>query len=194
MSSNRIDFYTKVHKGLRAGLFRLSQQAASMDYNEPQAVGAFVAELRALLARLSTHARHEAEFIHPLLAEKLGQSFDADHASLEVEQARLAREAERLPGAPPAARAPAGLRVYRDLNSFIARYLAHLEEEESVMPRLWERCTDAELGGVMARFGASRSADEALADIGWMLPALSAVERTELLAGLLSARRGSPAA
>ncbi len=194
MSSHRIDFYTKVHKGLRAGLFRLSQQAARIDYREPQALGAFVAELRALLARLSAHARHEAEFIHPLLAEKLGQTFDVDHASLELEQARLVREAERLPGTPPAERAEAGLRVYRGLNGFIARYLAHLEEEESVMPRLWERCTDAELGGVIARFAASRSADEALADIGWMLPALSAVERAELLAGLVSARRGPAAA
>jgi hypothetical protein len=36
----------------------------------------------------------------------------------------------------------------------------------------------------MAAFGASRPLGEALADIGWMLPALSAPEQSELISGM----------
>jgi hypothetical protein len=39
----------------------------------------------------------------------------------------------------------------------------------------------------MARFAASRPLGAALADLGWMLPALNAVERAELLHGMSSA-------
>jgi hypothetical protein len=194
MTGNRIDFYTKVHKALRAGLFGLSQRAASADAADPQSLDALAAEVRAMLERLSAHAGHEARFVHPLLREKLGQAFDADHAALEAEQEKLAAQAGRLAHLAPRERREALLGFYRELNRFIARYLEHLEGEERAMPRLWECCTDAELGAVMSRFAASRSADEALGDIGWMLPALSAAERKELLAGLVSAPRGPGAA
>src|SRR5690348_5743318 len=40
MKTGRIDFYTKVHKGLRAGLFRLSERAAATDYSDSQALAA----------------------------------------------------------------------------------------------------------------------------------------------------------
>jgi hypothetical protein len=55
------------------------------------------------------------------------------------------------------------------------------------MVLLWERCTDAELGAVMASFGASRPLEEALADMGWMLPALSAEEQSEMIRGMSAA-------
>ena len=60
------------------------------------------------------------------------------------------------------------------------------------MPLLWERCSDHELRAVMARFGASRTLDETLADIGWMLPALSAEERAELIGGFSAALARRP--
>lgn len=183
MNAGRIDFYTKVHKGLRAGLFALSQRAAAADYAAPESVAALAAELRRLAARLSAHARHEERFIHPLLAEKLGASgFDAEHAQIEALQRELESRLEAL--ACCADPEPGGAAFYRTLNVFIARYLEHLEREEATMPLLWERCSDAELAEVMKRFGASRTLDETLADVGWMLPALSAAEQKELIGGV----------
>jgi len=188
MSYGRIDFYTKVHKALRSSLFELSQRAAMVDYADAQAVSAFSGRVRALLGKLSAHAQHEAQFIHPLLAEKTGESpFDAEHGALEEEQQSLVRLLDTVAQSPEAERRSRGLAFYRALNVFIARYLEHLDREEGTMPTLWERCSDEELAGVMARFGASRPLEEALADIGWMLPALSASEQSELIGGMSQA-------
>jgi hypothetical protein len=186
MSNGRIDFYTKVHKALRADLFRLSQEAAAADYAEPQAVTALTGRLQGIVTRLSAHAAHEARFIHPLMAEKgVGQPFDAEHEGLESEQGRLAERLAEVNGS-----AARGLTFYRALNLFIARYLEHLEREERTMPVLWERCSDEELAAVMARFAASRPLEETLADAGWMLPCLSAPERAELVGSLTRTSAG----
>jgi hypothetical protein len=190
---SRIDFYTKVHKALRASLFDLSQQAATTDYRDPRALQALTEALGGLLARLSSHAKHEASFIHPLLEAKTGnggRAFDADHGALEEKQLRLARLLAGVSTAPVDRTASEGLAFYRALNAFIARYLEHLDREEALMPVLWERCSDDELRSVMARFGASRPLDEALADMGWMLPALSASEQAELIGGMATALVG----
>ncbi|HYD55317.1 MAG TPA: hemerythrin domain-containing protein [Burkholderiales bacterium] len=191
--TGRIDFYTKVHKGLRASLFRLSQRAASIDYADSQALAGLAAELDGVLRRLSAHAGHEERFIHPLLAEKLGDTaFDREHAELESAQRALQDRLDAIARARTEERRPFGLTFYRALNVFVAKYLEHIDREEQTLPALWERCTDEELRAVLARFGASRPVEEALADIGWMLPALSAPEQAELIGGLsaaLSTRR-----
>jgi hypothetical protein len=184
----RIDFYTKVHKGLRAGLFAVSQRAAALDYADSTSVQALAAELRALLGRLSAHAAHEARFIHPLLLQKIGEScFDPEHAALELEQDSVGHALARLIAAPAEEREQSGLALYRTLNRFICNYLGHLEREEAIMPLLHERCSDAELANVMTRFGASRSPQETLADLRWMLPALNPMEQGEMLAGAAKA-------
>lgn len=188
MGTSRVDFYTKVHKGLRASLFRLSQQAGSIDYAQPEAAVSLSQSLEAVLGQLTAHAGHEEKFIHPLLSRKLDANpFDAEHARLEAEQRRLAVLMREVLAAPGERRRPSGLALYRALNVFIARYLEHLEGEERMMTVLWERCTDEELVAVLAAFGASRPVEEALADIGWILPALSASEQAEMIAGMSAA-------
>lgn len=190
MKQTRIDFYTKVHKGLRAGLFALSQRAAAANYADAAESAALAAAARAMLERLRRHAEHEARFVHPVLAAKLGHtSFDAEHAALEAEQRALESALAEVMEGSSEERWSCGLRFYRALNAFIARYLQHLEDEEAVMPQLWQCCSDAELAEVMARFAASRGLDEALSDLGWMLPALSVRERAELVGGMSAAMR-----
>lgn len=188
MTTGRIDFYTKVHKALRASLFEVSRQAALTDYGDPQAVSALAARVKALLARLSAHAGHEARFIHPLIAEKTGAcSFEAEHEALEREQEALADLLDAVARSQQAERGLRGLAFYRALNLFIARYLEHLDREEAAMPMLWAHCSDEELGAVMARFGASRPLEEALADVVWMLPTLNGHEQAELIGGVSKA-------
>ena len=70
MKPGRVDFYTKVHKALRAALFGFSARVASTDYADATQVQRLAAELGALLSRLSAHAAHESHFIHPLIAAK----------------------------------------------------------------------------------------------------------------------------
>jgi hypothetical protein len=181
-----IDFYTKVHKGLRAALFALSERAATTDYEAAECLPALMRELSEALGKLSAHAAHEARFIHPLLQEKLGATFDEEHAALENLQDGLIGELATVAQAAHGERRTRGLVFYRGLNRFIARYLEHLEREEAAMPLLREKCTDEELSGVLARFGASRTPGEAAGDLAWMLPALSPAERDELVRPLIS--------
>ncbi len=181
----RIDFYTKVHKGLRAALFDFSRQAATLDYADAGAIAPLAAALRHLLDRLDLHAAHDERFIHPRLSEKLGEArFDAEHSALQSAQEDLAAKLHAVADAPVEQRRDLGLAFYRALNLFIARYLEHIDREERTMPMLWEQCSDQELASVLASFGASRPLEEALADIGWILPALSAPERAELVGGM----------
>jgi hypothetical protein len=188
LNSGRVDFYTKVHKGLRAGLFRFSEGAGTADYTQPEALCALSQALDALLAQLSAHAGHEERFIHPLLAHKMDRMpFDAEHEALEGGQRGLARLMHEVRTAPEAQRRERGLVFYRALNVFIARYLEHLDAEERTMQILWERCSDEELAAVLAGFGASRPIEEALADMGWMLPALNAAEQAEVIGGMSAA-------
>ena len=60
MTTGRIDFYTKVHKGLRASLFQLSQRAAASDYADAQVL----ATLRASSDFCSLMSR--ANFFEPV--------------------------------------------------------------------------------------------------------------------------------
>lgn len=190
----KIDFYTKVHKGLRAGLFAVSEQAATTDFADGGAVNALAAAARDIFERLGSHAAHEDRFIDPLLVAKLGESpFVADHIALERDQVDLARRIAEINALVEEERRAAGLAFYRALNRFVASYLAHIDREEETMHLLWERCTDAELAGVMARFGASRPLRSTLADIGWMLPALSKPEQAELIGGMSAALCDGPA-
>jgi hypothetical protein len=118
MNTGRIDFYTKVHKGLRANLFQLSQRAAALDYADPQAIAMLQTAVWETLARLSRHAVHESRFIHPLLMEKTGESFfDAEHESLEAEQAQLEQRLTSVGSAAPNERRALGLAFYRALKS-----------------------------------------------------------------------------
>jgi hypothetical protein len=45
-----------------------------------------------------------------------------------------------------------GQAFYRLLNRFIAHYLIHIDEEEQLMPNIWEVAVEAELKSVMIAF------------------------------------------
>jgi hypothetical protein len=63
------------------------------------------------------------------------------------------------------------------------------EEEERLMPALWAMLDDADLRKIHAELLAGLRPEEKARTLAWMLPALSAPERAELLAG---ARASAP--
>jgi hypothetical protein len=182
----RIDFYTLFHKALRRELFALVDLAGRSDAADPAAAARLREASRRAWRMLAEHARHEDDFLHPLIAERLPAlhaAVEAEHARLDADQRALEAMAEAL-GADP----EAGLAYYRALNRFLAATLAHLDHEEAtIMPALWEAGADAALAELMGRFAASFSPEARLRDATLMLAAMSPAERAGYLAKLRQA-------
>ena len=186
----RDDLLTGIHKALRLGLLRVTVQLGAADWADPGDREAAGAEWQRLSGLLRSHAGHEDRHIFALLEAKRPGSLaalHADHEELDVLQ-------ELLDGAvQEAARgtaAGAGPRAYVQAAAFTGRYLAHLDaEDRTVMPGIWEACSDEEIAACRAAFMAEIGPDEAAYTQGLALPALSTPERVAML---VSARRHLP--
>jgi hemerythrin-like domain-containing protein len=188
----RYDPYSGIHKSQRARLFDLGRRAGALGPDDVEAVRALAAEARALLADIREHAEHEDTFFRPWLETldpSLAARFDAEHRELEPVLHGLENRAAAVENG-PGEDGGAWNRFYSDFMRFTARYLLHIDgEEAAIVPALWARYTDAEIGAEIQRFLATLSPAQRAAQMGWMLPAMSHEERTQLL-GMV--RAGSP--
>ncbi|MGW9439083.1 hemerythrin domain-containing protein [Streptomyces sp. NPDC055607] len=190
----RTDLYRNVHMGQRARMFALAADLGAADLDEPGALTAHAERCLALTGELRRHADHEDTFIHPLLRERApaaADALDAEHVRLDAAFAALDARARDLPATPADGLPEARHELYLALNEMVSAYLAHLHAEETVaMPALWEHTTEDELKAVFAAFQASRTADETLADLRAMLPALPPPTRTAIVRGAVGATPG----
>lgn len=189
----RDDLFTHIHKGLRHGLFTVTTQLGATDWNDDESVDDLADRWRPLLDLLRSHARHEDHHILRLLdgrdaalvdriTEEHGDLDDLlDHVAMQFDAVLQSRD--------PAA----GLALYRDMARYVAAYLPHLHEEETVvMPRIWDLCTDDEIGATRAAFMAEITADEQRTTIELMLPAIDRATRDLLLARTIPAAPAVP--
>lgn len=197
----RDDYFIWLHKGLRKGLFDLAVQAGATDWGDQRELAGLALDWNCLLGLLRAHARHERRHLFALLEcirPGSTRSVGADHEALERDLDALEAEfSEAVRGPVPAA----GLSWYRALADFIADYLPHLVEEETIlMPVLWESCDDEELAATRDSFVAEMGSTEVNLSRRLMLASASGPERLELLSSigsalpLKSARRAWPAA
>ena len=181
----RDDLLTGIHKALRLGLLRVTVQLGAADWADRDDREAAGAEWQRLSGLLRSHASHEDRHIFALLeAKRPGTlaALHADHEELDPLQDQLdhaVQEAARGTGA------GAGPRAYAQAAAFTGRYLAHLDaEDRTVMPGIWETCSDDEIAACRAAFMAEIGQEEAAYTQGLVLPALSTPERVALLAGV----------
>jgi hypothetical protein len=187
----RTDFYTVVHKGLRKRLFETVVLAGTANYADPDDRARLAAAIAGIVTTLREHAKHEDEFVHPIIEEVLpevARTLTSEHeehnrALDEVERAFAIAVAERTDAAAHLA--------YRVLARFTAHFLAHIEEEEAGQGRIWERAGEARFAAAMSAFKRSRTLDQSLAGWADMLPAMNPGERATMLRGL---RAGAPEA
>jgi hypothetical protein len=187
----RSDFYTVVHKGLRKRLFETVVLAGTANYADPDDRAKLAATVAEVVTILREHAKHENEFLHPIIAEVLpevARTLTSEHeehnrALDEVDRAFEVAVAERT-GA-------AGHLAYRVLARFTAHFLAHIEEEEAGQGQVWELAGEARFAVGMTAFKRSRTLDQNLAGWATMLPAMNPAERATMFRGL---RAGAPEA
>lgn len=190
----RHSFYRQIHKGIRAAASALVSEAGRTDFRSREDVQALERRVEEAFALFETHARHEDAFITPLLricAPDIAADCEADHRAqglrLRDLRSALALAAEGGESAP--ARGHAFL---LGLSRFHGEMLVHMaDEEERLMPALWEAFDDEALQRVHRALLEGLRPAERLAAMRFMLPALSAAERAELLA---AARAGAPSA
>jgi hypothetical protein len=189
-TTSRDDLFTVIHKALRAGLFAAALDAGRIDWQDPVQVGAYQRDWRRLVLLVQSHAKHEDEYIWPLLESKrpgavaeLGVAHEVVDADIEYVDAELAAVLK----APDAA---GGLTFYRALNRFVAHALDHFAAEEpAVMEMLWALCTDEELAACRAAFMATISPEERAATLELMLESSNTEELRTVLEGV---RAGMP--
>jgi hypothetical protein len=187
----RTDFYTVVHKGLRKRLFETVVLAGTTDYADSDERAKLAGTVAKVVTILREHAKHEDEFLHPIIAEvlpEMARALTSEHeehnrALDEVDRAFEIAVAERTGAAAHLA--------YRVLARFTAHFLAHIEEEEAGQGQVWELAGEARLAAGMSAFKRSRTLDQNLAGWAYMLPAMNPAERATMFRGL---RAGAPEA
>ena len=183
----RFSLYKQVHKGIRSVVSGLVEQAGRTDFRSPEEVAQLKARLDSAFEVFESHAAHETEFITPVLVvclPQLAADSEAEHREQEMRLRDLRSAFARVVAL--GSKAPAlGHAFVVALSRFEGELLLHMaDEEERLMPALWARLEDDALRRIHEALLASLPPEEKARAFGWMLPALSAPERAELLAGV----------
>jgi hypothetical protein len=177
--TGRDDFFTLIHKALRAELFAVAVEAGALDWGDERATLAFGGRWQALEDLLHMHSRHEDVHFFALAEDKAPGAT----SPLADEHEVLARALDAV-GVAVQASVDGGdaVDVHRHVARFVGDYLPHLDTEERiVLPLLWATCSDAELDACRAEFMADVPPDVAAFSMRLMLPALAPTERAALL-------------
>jgi len=184
MTEARYNMYRDAHKGLRLLLSELVERAGRTDYASRAELARLREEAQAAFGLLMSHAQHEHAFYGALLEQHcpgLAAAMEADHDDHESDLIDLACLLSDIDAEAPDASIRGhdfGLRLARA----VAALFVHMsDEEQQVLPALWQKLSDAALQAVNARLIASIAASERPAWLRLMLRALSHPERLALL-------------
>ena len=163
--------------------------AGTISWEDTAAANDFVAMWSKLTTMLEAHAADEHKHFFPLLdhhAHEVVAQAEAAHEDLERELTTLT---DTIAIAAGTRSQEHGLAVYRQVSAFVANYLLHiLDEETIVMPAIWQHCSDAEINAARLAF----QADQSPAGIVRSRRAiLTAVTQEELITMALGVQRGS---
>ncbi|WP_426574808.1 hemerythrin domain-containing protein [Aquihabitans sp. McL0605] len=182
------DLYRDIHKGIRAELFGLTMAAGSLAPDDDTGRAALAAHLAAVETLLTQHAGHEEDHVDPVLrdvAPDLAEEVDAEHAQLHHAFHAAAAFAAEIVHEEASERRGELQLLYLQLSGFTSAYLQHqLVEERIIMPLILESIgPDATMALMMTIIGSIPP--EQMADgLVFMLPAMNAPDRAEMLGGM----------
>lgn len=186
----RLDIYKEVHKGIRKALFDLAVRAGSTDFTSADSFQGLKEQFALTYNLLEVHAHSEDKYVEPLLRQcdaRRAAALTATHEALDATVSRLHRSLDDL-GVGQASIADQGRSVYLGLTRFISEYLGHIaDEEQELMPLLWENFDDEKLMNVTETIRANVPPPVMANFLRSMIPAMNHGERTELLLGVRKA-------
>ena len=199
--AERENLFRPIHKGIRSMLYDIGRQLQSTNFADVNESNAFATRLKhdlgnavsnCMLCLLSAHARHEEEDIFsqvrphdPRAVEAVMKEHhevsrrirEVSHTCDEV--MALTERDQRIEG---------GERLNREVDSLVAFYLAHLNNEEDLLlPALWKWFTDPQIRAMRIMFYASVPLSLFETWMRWTLPSLN---REELVAIFLDLKKG----
>jgi hypothetical protein len=181
----RVDLYGTVHKGIRTRLFDLCVELARCDFGSRSEVGIALEAYHRTVGFLREHHEHEDRHVEPALAAlapDILATVRRQHAAADAMIAELDALAAAAEGNDPRA---AGAALLARYHRFLVDYLEHMQAEETVvMPALWAKYSDQELGELRARVQGSIAPPRFAEWMEIMLPAMNLDERAGMLAGM----------
>lgn len=189
-----VDLYRDIHKGIRAELFAVTEEAGRIDPSPREERAALAGHLAGVVELLVSHAEHEDRGVQPTLEDQLpllAERIAADHEAIESRMNTLEELAGNVVEA-TTVHAPAELhRLYLELASFTSAYLEHQDVEERVVGPALEQAIGIEAATTIhAAIVASIPPAQLATSLAIMLPAMNVDGRAELLGGI---RAGAPA-
>lgn len=188
------DLYRDVHKGIRHGLFAVTESAGRVDPFDGAATAALRSRIEALLHLLDVHAAHEDEFLDPVIGRHLptlAAQLRREHERLDVLTAEIRRQLPALVAVDGADRRMAQHRLYLGLAEFTAEYLRHQATEEvEVLPALNRAAGVPELVEANSALVAAITPDDLAAYMSLIVEAASPLDLADLYGGM---RAGAPA-
>lgn len=187
------DLYRDVHKGIRHGLFHVTEQAGHLDPLDHVALGEERNRIELLLHLLDVHAAHEDEYFGPLIERHLpvlGAQLQREHAHLDAQTAEIRRQLTMLGCATGEDRRLGQHRLYLTLSEFTAAYLQHQTTEEvDLLPALNRVAGLDDLVEANAALVAAISPDEMDGYMRLIVPAVNPYDLAELYGAM---RAGAP--
>lgn len=174
----RADLYGPIHKALRHCQGETLSRLGRVDTADAADLHAALEALEDLLVFNEVHLRHEEQFLHPAIDDRMPSAVlrgRREHLHHGAAVAALRAEARAVVDAPPAARAHRMHQLYLRLARFMADNLLHMDFEESVIgPALHSLHGEAELDALHQRLIDSLAPQEAMQAGRWMRAALPA--------------------
>jgi hypothetical protein len=170
-------------------LLGLSNKLGSLDWSDPEEVGAVGEEFADMIRFLREHATNENLFQIPPLEERspgATRKMAEDHELLEKVIDRLEADWKKSAANP----GPEGYQLYMTFNRFLSGYLAHMDMEEGeVTSAMHHHFTDPEIGAMVGRIVARISPQDMAMMLRYILPGMNDGEREVFL---LNLKAGAP--
>jgi Hemerythrin HHE cation binding domain len=196
--TDRENLFRPIHKGIRLMIYQLGSQLQTANFADIAEGNRAVAQVKhdlgnplatCILCMLRVHSHHEEK---DLFSEVSAHDPDVvemmlrAHAELAEATRGVAKTGDEvLALTDPARRVEVGGRLLQEANELFARYLTHLNVEESMLvPVMWQWFTDEQLRAMRARFYDSMPLANFETWMRWTLPALNEEELVVLFSGL----------
>ncbi len=185
MKCDRVNYYQSIHKTLRRLLFLFSIELGAADMTCDAQVHSLIQQYKKVKDYLESHAMHEDTYFHPFIQKHLPkecEELEKEHKTQDHSLQRISTLFDTiLKETSSLQRQNLGWSLYLMVNQFIADYLQHLEQEETlIMPKLWQKCDDKQLLEPMHVFIKNMSKEDFLSSMNDFLPAISPQEKALL--------------